>query len=577
MKRFKRVIALLIIAVLVMSMGMGAMASDDETETKNPINGAIYDHVYFTPEASQVDLIGHSFNAVQVIAAESYDTTSKEYTGISWGAQITEQGVVTLLTALQADDTLKDDFKDFVSDPASVDQDHPLFTAAAFADVIQGYIGSDHTAEQEALIKVIKGLNLTGQSFQITEDMEPVELTAGIGLYMIDDTTTASSLQDDVVNASILMAVPGSNNVRIKVDKPTQDKKVKENASLTWNEVSDYNIGDYVPYRITSKIPTPDKFENYTMTFTDEMSTGLTFADTVQGVADANKLKITVGGSTLAAPADYTLTPSAHSFTLELPVKTSGEMKYTAGAEIVIEFYGQLNQSAVIGTDGNTNRSKLTYSNDPDSNSTTDTTWDTVITFTYELDVEKIDGVTTEALPGAQFALKAATGEHTGKYAIVNASGILTGWSDTKPQADDMTNGALLVADKDGKFKVVGLDDGEYTLTEVKAPAGYNAIPDVVVKIEATTANGSDYTDDLENTAANALTKLEVNVPVDGQDSVQEGNTTTGAVEIVVENNSGATLPDTGGAGTTMFYMIGAALMIGAGAVLASRRRMGVQ
>ena len=341
--------------------------------------------------------------------------------------------------------------------------------------------------------------------------------------------------------------------------------------------MSDYNIGDYVPYRITSKVPNPEKFENYTMTFTDEMSTGLTFADTVQDVTEAHKLKITVGGNVLTS--GYTLTPSdqGQRFTLELPVKTDGTLKFTEGADIVIEFYGLLNESAVIGLNGNTNKSKLTYSNDPDSTSTTDTTWDTVITFTYELDVDKIDGATEEALPGAQFALKATSGDHTGKYAIVNASGILVGWADAKPQADDTSNGALLIADANGQFKVVGLDDGEYSLTEIKAPAGYNSIPDVAVEIQATTANGSDYTDELENKAENALTKLEVNVPVNGTDAIEEGDATTGAVNIVVENNSGAALPETGGVGTTMFYIIGAALVIGAGVVLVSRRRMNVQ
>ena len=572
MKKFKRFLALLTVAVLVMSMGMGAMA----TAPENPVNGAVYDHVYFTPSAESVDLIGHTFNAVQVLKAESYDNSAKEYKNFSWGAQIADDGEA-LLTALQDDDILKNAFKDFVINPADVTKEKPLFTAAAFASVIKDYIGSDKTDEQEALIKVIKGLNLTGQSIAVEEDMEPVELTAGIGLYMVDDTTASSSLTDDVANASILMAVPGSNNIRIKVDKPTQDKEVKENTTSTWNEVSDYNIGDYVPYRITSKVPNPEKFENYTMTFTDEMSTGLTFADTVQDVTEAHKLKITVGGNVLTS--GYTLTPSdqGQGFTLELPVKTDGTLKFTEGADIVIEFYGLLNESAVIGLNGNTNKSKLTYSNDPDSTSTTDTTWDTVITFTYELDVDKIDGATEEALPGAQFALKATSGDHTGKYAIVNASGILVGWADAKPQADDTSNGALLIADANGQFKVVGLDDGEYSLTEIKAPAGYNSIPDVAVEIQATTANGSDYTDELENKAENALTKLEVNVPVNGTDAIEEGDATTGAVNIVVENNSGAALPETGGVGTTMFYIIGAALVIGAGVVLVSRRRMNVQ
>ena len=569
MKKFKRFLALLTVAVLVMSMGMGAMA----TQTTN-VEGAEYDTAYFTPSAESVDLIGHTFNAVQVIAAEKYE--DGEYKGISWGAQIADKGAA-LLVALQEDDILEGDFEDYVIDPADVTEEHPLFTAAAFADVIEPYTTAE---KKEALIKVIKGLGLTGQEISVAKSMSPVPLTAGIGLYLIDDISAdSSSLSDDVSNASILMAVPGSNKIRIKVDKPTQDKQVKENTKAEWNEVSDYNIGDYVPYKITSKIPNAEKFQDYTMTFKDEMSSGLTFADTVSGVTDVHKLTIKVGETTLAS-TDYELTPSTNGFTLKLVVKKDGTQTYTAGSEIEIDFYGLLNTGAEIGTDGNTNKSKLTYSNDPDSDSTTDTTWDKVITFTYELDVEKIDGVTKEKLPGAQFSLMATTGEHNGKYAIVDENGILSGWADAdaEPQADDTDNGALLIADEEGNFKVVGLDDGTYTLTEVKAPAGYNPIQPISVTIGATTSNGDDYTEDLHDTASDALTELQITVKPAGEGATtDDGDTAKGTVEMTVANNSGASLPETGGVGTSMFYIAGAALVIGAGVVLVSRRRMNAQ
>ena len=191
------------------------------------------------------------------------------------------------------------------------------------------------------------------------------------------------------------------------------------------------------------------------------------------------------------------------------------------------------------------------------------------------MDVLKIDGATEEILPGAQFALKATSGEHSGKYVVVDENGILTGWTETKPEKDATTNGALLISDKNGKFNIVGLDCGEYLLTEIKAPAGYNLItPDIVVEIKATTKNGKDYTDELQIQASNALTKLEVNVPVNGTDAPKEGNAAKGIVEIQVENNSGSTLPETGGIGTTLFYIIGAILVIGAGVLLVARRRM---
>jgi fimbrial isopeptide formation D2 family protein/LPXTG-motif cell wall-anchored protein len=319
------------------------------------------------------------------------------------------------------------------------------------------------------------------------------------------------------------------------------------------------------------------------MTFTDEMSTGLTFANRVANVEDQYKLVVKVGDTTLTTDQyKLTITDDQH-FTVELPVKgdknaepdpvpgvIDGAQNFAAGTDIVIEFYALLNSSAVIGLDGNTNKSKLEYSNNPDDDSSKgETPWDTVITFTYELDVNKIDGDTEEVLQGAQFALQATDGDHANKYVEVDANGKVTGWADAAPAADATDNPALLVSGADGIFKVIGLDDGTYSLVEIKAPKGYNTIDPITLVVKGTTANGKDYTDELANTASNALTKLELTV----NGEVAEGDTSKGIVETTVENNSGATLPSTGGIGTTIFYVLGGLLIAGAGIVLVARRK----
>lgn len=571
MKKFRRVLALLTAAVLVMSMGMGAMASSqdgddgDSAAVTVTIQNGEYDDSYYEVGADEVDYETHTYKAVQILAAEDYDQTTKQYIDLKWGSAVTDDGAA-LLTALKEDSVWAETFANYVTDPASVDDTHPQFTAASFAKEIEGCLSSS----ADALAQVLKTLyaSAAGTSISGTDEVA----LPGIGYYLIDDVTTG--LSDDAANPVVLFAGPGSNKVRIKTDKPSQVKQVKENEKADWNEVSDYNIGDAVPYRITSKVPNAHYYTAYNMKFTDTMSAGLTLYDKWTGVAPANiaaaNIKVTIDNADVTQYAD--ITTSDHGFELTLPVKANGTRAAwaTPGEEVVIEFYGVLNQSAEIGLDGNTNKSKLEYSNDPDNaTSTTETPEDTVLTFTYKLDVHKTDGATGEDLAGAQFALKATDGVHRDMYAVVNASGVLVKWQDqgpkpdAQPDADGLT--ALLRSDEEGKFNVTGLDDGKYSLEEVKAPAGYNKIDPVTIEIVA----GTVHTVDGE-TASAALT--EINVSVAG--AAAEGDTDTGIVLAEVENNSGATLPETGGIGTTIFYIIGAVLVVGAGVLLVSRRRM---
>ena len=98
---------------------------------------------------------------------------------------------------------------------------------------------------------------------------------------------------------------------------------------------------------------------------------------------------------------------------------------------------------------------------------------------------------------------------------------------------------------------------------------GYNLLDhDLEIVIAATTENGQTWDDGIP---ANALTALTISV--DGGNA-ENGNAETGAVALTVRNNQGSTLPETGGIGTTLFYVIGGLLVIGAGILLIVRLRM---
>ena len=155
--------------------------------------------------------------------------------------------------------------------------------------------------------------------------------------------------------------------------------------------------------------------------------------------------------------------------------------------------------------------------------------------------------------------MKRNAGENT-EYAVVT-NGKLEKW------VDSIANATKLVTGVDGLVKVAGLDDGTYYLEETKAPSKYNKLSeDVTIVISASTENNQTW----NGTASDALTKIDVTA--NGKKS--DGNVNEGSVKVTVENNQGSTLPTTGGMGTTVFYVVGSILVLGAAILLITKKRM---
>ena len=145
-------------------------------------------------------------------------------------------------------------------------------------------------------------------------------------------------------------------------------------------------------------------------------------------------------------------------------------------------------------------------------------------------------------------------------YLVVGAVGAIT-WS------KNVSDATTLVTDGNGQIKVNGLAAGTYYLKETKAPDGYNQLENPVEMVIGA-AIGVDTT-----TGEQELTAL--SITVDGKEGTADTN--TGTVTATIINNKGVTLPSTGGIGTTIFYVIGGILVIGAAVVLIVRRRMNAE
>lgn len=321
--------------------------------------------------------------------------------------------------------------------------------------------------------------------------------------------------------------------------------------------------------------------------FNDTLSDGLTLQeDTIKVYIAVDKNDEVGDYIPLKKGDDYTLTTTntengGGSFSIAFDnLKTAPYIADGTRNYVIVTYDATLNANAEIGLDGNPNSVDLQFSNDPNGDGLGRTTEDTVIVFTYELDGTKVDGENEDTkLEGAEFVL--FNGGHTRVAHIEN--GKLVGWvalpggydSDTYQQIPyetwetfNRTTNVIMTSAAEGVFGVSGLDDGTYHLMEIKAPNGYNLLEDdVQLVIAATTVNGQNW----NGTAADALTALTITVD---QGNAEGGNLGTGAVNVTVKNNQGATLPETGGMGTTLFYIIGGLLVVGAGILLVVRIRM---
>ena len=283
-------------------------------------------------------------------------------------------------------------------------------------------------------------------------------------------------------------------------------------------------IGDTVEYKVAVILP-----EGSTnIALHDVFPTGVTFAGTDTGftVTDNN-------GTALVAGTDYTVTAPGNTttFDLELTETGLGKVNGTEGVNggFVVTYRGTLNSDAVVGgSAGNPNKAYLTY-----GESSTKSTEASATVMTYMIQVKKLDGDSGKALADAVFAFS-TTDSSEGVIKFNRTSETTTG-DVTDYLADPSGEFAKITTDANGTFTLSGLKAGTYHLAELESPAGYNPL---------TTSKSVDVDQD------------------------------TNGSTITINNYKGSILPVTGGIGTTIFYVVGGVLVVGAVVALVAKKKM---
>ena len=519
MKRMKRIMALMLAAIMMMAMSVTAFAAEGAAGTNTlTVNVKTGPGV---PTQTLTDQTIYLYKLFDV--TESGTTESKNYA-----------------YTVNTETGYKDAIKSALGTSFSGTTDEEYVAAVLALKDTEGAVqkfANDFTAEA-----LIKNLSATANSGKITEENKTSytfnNLAAG---YYLVYVTGGKEIQSSLVTVDA-----DTTTVDLKTEAPSIDKTADKTT---------VNIGDVVTYTVTGAIPDTTGYSEYVYKIHDELTKGLDFVNDANGTAlEAGATTVNVkvafkdAGVTDASTAPTTATLDAannRKMSLDLSewVRANQANK---GKEFTVTYYAKVNKAAVVTEK---NKAQLEYGNKPGE--TTTTTPSEVKTPTYPLDILKVkkDSNPEEILAGAHFTLYASTTEGTideskpikvtkdedGKYSYAADQ------ASTDPSViTDMVTVATKFEGTGYNLHINGLAAGTYYLKETKAPEGYNKLTDAikVTITKSTTADENDWT----------LT-------------VDKG-TVDGKI-VKVENSTGSLLPSTGGRGAIAFAVIAALLVFG--------------
>lgn len=451
---------------------------------------------------------GHTYEVYQIFTG---DLADGKLSNVKWGSATAKNGTAATDAELKT-----------VTDLASKSVND---NAQATANAIAAYLKSD--AQPTATI----------------DDTNPTAQVPS-GYYLIKDKN--NTVPDGQAATTYIVTVAGNVTITPKSDVPSFEKKLKDTNDTTgetsdWQDAADWDMGDDVPFKLEGTVASNyASYKTYYFAFHDVEERGLTF--------NKDSVKVYVDNTAITSDYEVVTEDLADGCTFEVKFADLKQISAVkAGSKIRVEYTSKLNENAVIGEQGNVNKAKLQYSNNPndeqggENGPTGETPWDNVIVFTYKTVINKVDDK-NQLLKGAEFTL-------------------------SKKMKDGSTTTVAVVKDSEGTtFTFNGLDDGDYVLTETKTPAGYNSIKPITFTVTANhtiTWEGEDRDTILTSLSGNAASGEITFTPTDDKSELDTS----------VVNKPGSSLPETGGMGTIVLYAAGAVLVIAAGVYFGLKKK----
>ena len=315
--------------------------------------------------------------------------------------------------------------------------------------------------------------------------------------------------------------VSGTNGALCNLTTTQPDATIYDKNDVPFEKSADdvsVEVGQEVHFELLSKVPDTTGFDTYAYEITDTMSAGLSFSKDVQVYVDS---VLQTDNVTISNAEDGT------GFSLILDVM---QLQDQTGKQIKVTYSAVVNESAVSVIQEND--AQLKYSSDPTDDSKFAVITDAEKLYTAKIVIDKFETENEDKkLANAQFVLM----NSDGAFYTYDEETETVGWAAAQQDATVMTT------DQNGSAVFLGLEDGVYTLKEIKAPAGYNLL-----------------TDTIDITVAGSIS-----------------DETQLTVTAEVANNTGSRLPSTGGAGTKMFYVIGIMMMTVPAAWVLIRKQRG--